>query len=909
LYNFLRFPLFYITIFLGLPISFWLLIGSVWSIPINAHIYGVAIGILAYFRPFWAIWLLLFLLPLYGNRPSQPQTHYLIIISSYLLFSLYGKLLLQKGWQLKRFIAHLSNSNITLLFIALWFIVSFISLIGLPIAGAIKHTLKEDMLYIFKEILIVGETTLFSSFQSVFFSLQAMMIGLYVYGARGNIKYILFAILSGLLFSIIAGHLDFFGIYFLNDTLRGTPDTAGLGRLSSFFYNSSWFSQYIVVILPLLPALLLLRFNKRVLLGVMIFLIIIGEITLILSMQRGAWITYPPTLLLIWITIYYTFAKEREPNISLIGFLKKDWLKVVVTIPLTVTLSIYAVYAVKDYRKNNNISVQDTFEATTARAERIAESNDRLLHWPPAIKLWSENPIFGGGGDSFGWQYKVYYFEEDGKYHNDPTHTLKPGQWGTAHNMYLQNLTGRGIFGLVFLLGFIGSLLYLLIRKELDSKVRFENQILGITIIGSLLASVIYANVQEIFYSQSVQIVFWVVVFSGIALTGNIGRKKTIITYTNSLKYIIYLMVLLLPLHILNISFVKEFLGKKIESFMPWFGIGGGADTITTVVWIVFGVALVSAIIHYVIIDHSHKSGFFIDDTTAKRVQQFHKAPTPRVGGIGIFIANLFLMFNPIGWKFLLASLPAFLGGLMDDFASLTPKQRLILQSLSGLLAALLLDAIVLDFNLFEIPYFLALPFFVFAIVGVTNAMNIIDGFNGLSSGVALMVLASFGVISFGFNDMVIFEIVVMNMAGIIGFMTLNFPKGKIFLGDGGAFFIGFTVATISILLVARHEEVSILYPLAILIYPIFEVLFSIYRRKIRAHHSTLADKVHLHQLIYKRVTKSNPLTSVYIWIGVLPFIVPATLFYQNDIALLTTVVIFIAIYIYIYKKIARFRF
>jgi len=909
-----RTPLFTLALFIGIPINAWLLLASYWSV--NPLIYPLAVlfGLIAWQKPRYAIYLFLVMLPLFGNRPSQVQTHYLIVFNGVLLIALYSKLLLLPMAK-KRFMVRFLHRDLGVMFIFFWLIASLFSLIGLPLAGAFKHTFEESFLYPLSELLRVGETTLYSSVQSVFFSFQAVMLGMYLYGTMPihsrteHFKKLFLALLLGLLISIIIGHLDYFGLLSL-EGWRITQQHSSM-RLLSFFGNSTWYAQYLALSLPLLPTLLLLPAitQKRhwvMFLGMVGFLII-GEITLILAMQRGAWVSYPPTLFLIWVAIYYTFATLKTPSITLMDFLKKTWFKILVTVPLSVVISIMSVYAIKDYRKHNTaITIQNSFEATKERAKKLAKSDDRLKHWPPAMLLFAENPIFGGGGDSFGWQYKVYFESRDGKYNNHPAHTLKKYEWGTSHNMYLQNLTGRGIFGLLFLLAFLGivvlrltTLLFNQTSKDLPT------QLLALSSLGSLVATLIYANVQEIFYNQSTQILFWVVLFIGIGLTHK-ERLRPLQKqhYQTSAKYLLLLMIALLPLHVVNISFVKEYL---ITHLIPWFGFHEGANLFDTLFWIILSITLISSAIHLFIINHSHKEGLFIDCTGAGRIQQFHTTPTPRVGGIGLMFANLFLLFNPLGPAFILSAIPAFIGGILDDFNNLSARERLIFQSISALFAISLLDAYIIDFHLFTLPYIMAVILFTFGIVGVTNAINIIDGFNGLASGVALMILSALGYVAFTHDDMVLFEIIVINFAALVGFLLLNFPKGKIFLGDGGAFLVGFTLATLSILVVARHPEISILYPLTLLIYPIFEVLFSIYRKVfIKKTSPFRPDPFHFHMLIFKRRTRNNPKTALFIWKIYAPFVLLSTLVAHHSVALLGMILLFIGWYLFTYRRIVK---
>lgn len=886
----------------------WLLVGSFFSVNNYYQLFGLSLFLLGLFRPNYLLYLMLFMLPLFGDRPCGEQVNYLVMYSSYALFGLYGSLWIGNRFKLKRFLAKIRLNSLVNLFIYLYLFVAFLSLIGLPLLGMVKKSLEEDSLYIIKNILTVGETTLFSSTQSVLYLTQAFLFGLYIYGiSRAKSKFTLFrnlmlATLLGVFFSIVIGHLNFFGLYDLS--WYREIDNAGRGRFHSFFVNSSWYSQYLAILLPLLPILLLLFRQKQVAISLLVFAIILGEVTLILSMQRGAWVTYPPTLLLIWVSIYYVMAKVRNRAITLNSFLRENWIKVLITIPLTVTMSVYIVYMVKDYRKINNIeNARDTFADVTSRAEIVTRSNDRLRHWPPAINLWLENPIFGGGGDSFGWQYKIYYYEEGAKFKNSETDTLHLGMWGTAHNLYLQTLVGKGIFGLIFLVGAIFLLIFTLIKREFISQREesLEKSIISLATLGSLLASVIYANVQEIFYVQSVSIIFWTIFFIGVSIAFERSNRRVRVNLRRVFIYIVTFLLILLPFHLFNISYIKDFIVNFIGR--EYFILDG-------VVWFALIAVLYTIYLQRRVIEHSSSNSLFIDCDKSEKPQMFHTKPTPRAGGVGIFLGNLFLIFNPIGWKIIVASLPAFIGGLLDDFSSLSPRVRLLFQTLSAILALFILNFTIetIGFEI-EIPYLFGALISLFAIVGLINAINIIDGFNGLASGVVAMILISIGSVAWAVQDMAILEAAILNVAVVVGFMFLNYPRGRIFLGDGGAFFLGFLISTLALFLIYRNEQISIYYSFALLIYPIFEVLFSIYRRYfIKRRNITLNDKLHLHQLIFQRVTKNNPKTSKFIWIRVAPFIILTTIFYDSDLILIAISLLFMVYYINLYRKLVKFK-
>ncbi len=325
--------------------------------------------------------------------------------------------------------------------------------------------------------------------------------------------------------------------------------------------------------------------------------------------------------------------------------------------------------------------------------------------------------------------------------------------------------------------------------------------------------------------------------------------------------------------------------------------------------WSILGAFIISFALQFLIIHFSHKHSFFIDSHTDEKPQNFHDFSTPRAGGLGIFVAMLFLLLTPLGWKLLFSILLAFLSGILEDFhRSLKPKTRLLLQFVAASSAVLLTGSVVTYLGLgLYIPYWVGVLFSIFSIVGLMNAVNIIDGFNGLASGVVLLSLFSFSIVAIKVGNYEIMTISMIVASAVLAFFLVNFPKGKIFLGDGGAYLLGFIVALTGIFLASSYNEVSPWYILAVLIYPVWEVLFSIYRKSKAGRSPMEPDAFHLHMLIFRHITKNNPLTSAVIVMGVAPFILIPTLYPNNSGANLLTVFFFILCYTlfyrYLYKK------
>jgi UDP-N-acetylmuramyl pentapeptide phosphotransferase/UDP-N-acetylglucosamine-1-phosphate transferase len=331
----------------------------------------------------------------------------------------------------------------------------------------------------------------------------------------------------------------------------------------------------------------------------------------------------------------------------------------------------------------------------------------------------------------------------------------------------------------------------------------------------------------------------------------------------------------------------------------------------------VFGAFIVSLLTQYLVIDLSHKKGIFIDDHTSDLPQKLHNEPTPRIGGLGIFVAILFMIKDmEIGLYIILCIIPAFLAGFLEDlFAKISPWRRLLIMSISGVMAIYLIECVVVDFSFISVPYFVGVIITMVAILGLINGTNMIDGFNGLSSGVCFIIFSTYAAISYHIGDMVMLYINLVCMASLLGFLFFNFPKGRIFLGDGGAYSLGFLLAVISIMLVKRHsdsskvdEYISPWFALVSLIYPVWEVIFSFTRRTLVHRLSPLyPDSKHVHQLIFRNITKqNNPLTTLVIYPIVIIFNVIAIVFYNNTMALFMVSVVFVVLYSMFYFYYSR---
>jgi UDP-N-acetylmuramyl pentapeptide phosphotransferase/UDP-N-acetylglucosamine-1-phosphate transferase len=347
---------------------------------------------------------------------------------------------------------------------------------------------------------------------------------------------------------------------------------------------------------------------------------------------------------------------------------------------------------------------------------------------------------------------------------------------------------------------------------------------------------------------------------------------------------------------------------------------------------------LTSLIVTLLVVRYSHLHDHITADHDTWGVQKFHTSPVPRVGGMGLVVGLLAALsvrtlqspeVGRLGLLLLACAMPAFCMGFLEDITKrIGVKTRLLATVAAAALAGYILNAWV---NSLQIPGvdalihahpWIAIIFTCLAVAGVANAFNIIDGYNGLTGVVGIIILGGISYVAFQLGDHAIMIAAFSMIGAILGFLVWNYPRGLIFLGDGGAYLVGFWIAELSVLLTVRHHEVSKWFPLLLCFYPIFETLFTIYRRVVitRAHPG-MPDAAHLHQIIYKRVVRwavgssapmdkmvRNALTAPYLWVLTSFTVIPSVLFWREAWLLQLFVGLFVLIYVLLYQRLVRFK-
>jgi len=317
-----------------------------------------------------------------------------------------------------------------------------------------------------------------------------------------------------------------------------------------------------------------------------------------------------------------------------------------------------------------------------------------------------------------------------------------------------------------------------------------------------------------------------------------------------------------------------------------------------------------------------HKKYKFGGDFINSR--KVHNLSTSRLGGIavaGSFSISLFLesKLNFFDIYVDLIFIFFFIFILIEDIKGiLKPSVRLLAIIVCSFLLVSELDLSIFNLGIPILDSFLENPtvsilFSAISLSLLANGFNLIDGFNGLTAGFSIIVLTILMMVANEVSEHEIYFLCNTLLMSVLGFFILNFPFGKIFLGDAGAYFLGLATGILALLLVQRTETISYWFVLALFIYPVYEVIFSMIRRKFyEKTQASQADDLHLHHLIYKKVVNCsyfprkefcNSTTSIIMILIACSSILPAYIWADSPVALIIICIIFMAIYTSIFLK------
>lgn len=350
--------------------------------------------------------------------------------------------------------------------------------------------------------------------------------------------------------------------------------------------------------------------------------------------------------------------------------------------------------------------------------------------------------------------------------------------------------------------------------------------------------------------------------------------------------------------------------------------------------FIVMLTLVISILMTKVVVHIANSSSQVVLDSQLDGVQRMHDTPVPRIGGLAIFTSMVFIALyganTMASWSQFYSGMIAslffvFIGGFTEDLAkNITPMIRVVFLISAVIFATFVVHTMFLVRNVDHetINQILKYDIFAFAVtcfavVGISNAYNMIDGYNGLASTTAMINSLCLMYLSYRIGDMNSVMYSGILFAAILGFWVFNYPLGKVFLGDGGSYVIGFMISLISIDLVGSNVgKISPFAVLLLVIYPFTEAVFTIIRRKfIHKTKATQPDILHLHQLVFSRcfhnqipLLKRNARVMPILLLMTLPPSICTLFIFNSTSMVLLVMFIYVIYYVYIYVQLIRFR-
>lgn len=242
--------------------------------------------------------------------------------------------------------------------------------------------------------------------------------------------------------------------------------------------------------------------------------------------------------------------------------------------------------------------------------------------------------------------------------------------------------------------------------------------------------------------------------------------------------------------------------------------------------------------------------------------RKVHARIMPRLGGLAIFGAFLIAYFilqpvdpeNPLAAPFIIGgAVMIIITGVLDDMFEITAKAKLLGQFVAAgivVYGGLQIEFINLPFGgVLDFGY-LSIPLTILWIVGITNAINLIDGLDGLAAGVSTIALITLSGMALMKGDMFVFSMAAILAASSAGFLIYNFHPAKIFMGDTGALFLGYMISVLALLGFKNITVISLIIPVIMLGVPISDTFFAIVRRWRLKQPLSAPDKSHLHHCL-----------------------------------------------------------
>jgi UDP-GlcNAc:undecaprenyl-phosphate/decaprenyl-phosphate GlcNAc-1-phosphate transferase len=295
-----------------------------------------------------------------------------------------------------------------------------------------------------------------------------------------------------------------------------------------------------------------------------------------------------------------------------------------------------------------------------------------------------------------------------------------------------------------------------------------------------------------------------------------------------------------------------------------------------------FVAVCVSLAVTPVVVRTAHARRLYDVPTEARRI---HTRPVPRLGGIAVFVATMVALVSAVGVGILDPRISSetgryllgiglgggllFLAGLWDDTRGLRPLTKLVAQlAAAGLAFAFGFRIDVIGLGSTELVLgWLSLPITILWVVGVTNAFNLIDGLDGLATGIAIVALATTLAVALALGNLEVAVVCAALMGALVGFLGFNFNPARIFLGDSGSLYVGFMLAVLSVHGSVKSATAAlVIVPLFALAIPLLDTTLAILRRWLRGVPLSGADSRHIHhRLLALGLTHRGAAVTLYV--------------------------------------------
>ena len=290
----------------------------------------------------------------------------------------------------------------------------------------------------------------------------------------------------------------------------------------------------------------------------------------------------------------------------------------------------------------------------------------------------------------------------------------------------------------------------------------------------------------------------------------------------------------------------------------------------------IFFIILVTFLASALLVPFAKKAAIHVGAIDIPNARKVHKVPIPRMGGLAVFGSFLlgYMLFARTSVQMLSILIGGFiivLTGIFDDIKPVWAVAKFILHVVAACVVVFYGNIVLNDLTVFGLYIKFPIPInyliTIFFIVGITNAINLIDGLDGLSSGVSAIYFATIAIIAFILNTMQGLDTILslIMFGATLGFLIHNFHPAKIFIGDTGAYFLGFIISVIALLGYKGATLTTLIIPIVILAIPIFDTAFAIFRRLLKGEGIMTPDKEHFHHQLLK-MKFSVPVTVLIIY-------------------------------------------